>query len=41
MLDLMTLGLSMGAQDDLEKMREQTGVPTVHGQENEQVRGEG
>jgi len=29
MLDLMTLGLSMGAQEDLEKMREESGVSTV------------
>lgn len=33
MLDLMTLGLSMGAQSDLEKMREETGVNTVHSEE--------
>lgn len=29
----MTLGLSMGAQEDLEKMREETGVTTVHTEE--------
>ena len=29
----MTLGLSMGAQPELEKMREETGVDTVHSEE--------